>query len=190
MAWRTASAGSAFFSYKARKVQGKDIKPEFSTPKSTTDIYHIMQFSAVLLTAFAAAVSAANLDDVAFLTALVSDYDDHKKDYIAFFQTARSVPGELTKLAIEVVTYTDDLYTTLLDDSSIDVSSLKNYATNFPWYSRLQAEAGESGSAASTDSGSSLSALSLAAGSSSAGSGASMLAPAGALLGAVGILLL
>lgn len=141
-----------------------------------------MQFSAVLLTAFAAAVSAANLQDVAFLTALVSDYDDHKKEYISFFQTARSVPSELTKLAVEVVTYTDDLYTTLLDDSSLDVSSLKNYATNFPWYSRIEAEAGESGS--------SLSALSLAAGSSSAGSGANMLAPAGALLGAVGILLL
>lgn len=132
------------------------------------------------------AVSAANLEDVLFLTALVGDFDDHKGQYIAFLKTASGVPSQLTSLAVKVITYTDEAYTTLLDNSQLDISQLKSFATKLPWYSRIAAEVSDS-SAQSSSSDSSSDSSSAA---SSSGSGASMLAPAGAFVGAVAVLLL
>lgn len=100
-----------------------------------------MKFSSVAsLAALSTAVLAADQADVNFLTALVGDYDDNKKEYLKFIQTAKDVPAVLTKLALKVVTYTDDSYTTLLDGTDIDVTSLMSYATELPWYSRLESE--------------------------------------------------
>ncbi|KAK6459017.1 Seripauperin and TIP1 family-domain-containing protein [Scheffersomyces xylosifermentans] len=176
-----------------------------------------MQFSTIAaFTGFlVAAAKAADASDVAFLTALVNDLNSHKKDYINYIQTAKNIPAEVSTLAIKVVTYTDDSYTTMLDDPNIDVSSLENFATNLPWYTRVLAEAhvaptgdAASGSAAKTTSApgsasetaeskatsktsASTSASSTSAKSStSADSGSIKYPPAGALLGLAAIALL
>ena len=89
---------------------------------------------------FVASAHAANSEQVAFLTALVEDFKDHKGDYLKFYQTASDVPGVLTSLVKQVGTYKDDSYTTLLDDSAINVGSLSSFATNLPWYTRIASE--------------------------------------------------
>lgn len=143
-----------------------------------------MKFASLasVLALAASGVKAANSDDVEFLTKLVSDYDSHKTQYLAFARTA-SAPSELTELATQVATYKDDSYTTLLDNSEYDISALKNFATELPWYSRLEAS-GSSGS--SSESGSSDSSKSTSAG----GAGSAMVAPVGAALGAFALALL
>lgn len=136
---------------------------------------------------FVSSTAAANLGDVEFLTVLVGDFDNHKAEYLLFLRTADNVPAQLTSLALKVVTYTDDSYTTLLDNSDINVTQLKSFATELPWYSRISAEA-EGASVASAASSSSSSSQTSSTGSS--GSGTSMMALAGALIGAVAVLLL
>lgn len=145
-------------------------------------------------------VSAADLADVQFLTALVSDFDDNRAQYLLFLRTASDVPAELTSLALKVVTYTDDAYTTLLDNTNLDITQLKSFATELPWYTRITAEenASAAGSESSAASGSSdASSQSSSTGSSesssstgSSGAGTSIMALAGALVGAVAVLLL
>lgn len=151
----------------------------------------------LLLSSLVASEAASS--DVQFLTALVGDYQDHKTDYIKFFATAKDVPGDLSTLATKVLTYTDDSYTTLLNDDSLNVSNLEAYATSLPWYSRIQADAGGkgsgSGSAKSTasaekPSGSSASASSTAGGSSSKGGVSELVAPVGAVVGALAVALM
>lgn len=158
-----------------------------------------MKLSSVIAGAHLAALGmAADQSEVDFLTALVSDYNDHKTEYFNFIRTATGYPPDLTRLAVEIRTYTDDSYTTLLDDGGLNGDSLMSYATNLPWYSRVAAAAGEDSGSGSGSSGSSAS-----SGSSSASSGSSSssspsltggsgkyVAPAGALVGAAAILLL
>lgn len=107
---------------------------------------------ATLTASLLAVVQAVDQSDIAFVTALVSDYKSNPKEYINFIQTAQDVPAQVTHLAIKAATYTDDSYTTLLE--TMDVSSLEAYAsTALPWYSRIvsAAEQGEeSGSSAAT----------------------------------------
>ncbi|KAK6198571.1 Seripauperin and TIP1 family-domain-containing protein [Scheffersomyces amazonensis] len=82
--------------------------------------------------------SAADLDssELAFLTRFVGDAKSHLPDYIGYLQTATvSVPTGLTALAIQVQTYTNDAYTTLLSEAGINVSQLESFATGLPWYS-------------------------------------------------------
>ena len=153
----------------------------------------------LLLSSLVASEAASS--DVQFLTALVGDYQDHKTDYIKFFATAKDVPGDLSTLATKVLTYTDDSYTTLLNDDSLNVSNLEAYATSLPWYSRIQADAGGKGSAsgsgsakstasAEKSSGSSASASSTASGSSSKGGVSELVAPVGAVVGALAVALI
>lgn len=151
-----------------------------------------MKFCILASLAHLAAVGlAANLEEVQFLTALVSDYDDNKKEYVDFIRTAASYPQDLVRLATQVITYTDDSYTTLLDDGNIDVSGLMSFASELPWYTRIEAEAGGSGSASAATSGSGSSSTSSGSSSTSLGSGAGkFLAPVGAVLGGAAILLL
>ncbi|EEQ41440.1 hypothetical protein EJF18_70025 [Clavispora lusitaniae] len=144
-----------------------------------------------LVSAGAIAVSsaaAADSSEVQFLTAFVGDFQSNKKDYLGFIKTAENVPPQLTSLAIKVATYKDDSYTTLLDNSQVNVPQLMSFATELPWYSRIEAEAGISAKGSSTKDHSSSSASSSS--SSSKGAGASMIAPAGAVLGAAALLLL
>ena len=98
-----------------------------------------------------------------------------------------------------MLTYTDDSYTTLLNDDSLNVSNLEAYATSLPWYSRIQADAGGSGSgsgsakstaSAEKSSGSSASASSNAGGSSSKGGVSELVAPVGAVVGALAVALM
>lgn len=161
--------------------------------------------SASIASVLALAVSGANAadsDQAAFLTNLVSDYDSHKTEYLNFFKTATGYPPELRKLAMDVRTYKDDSYTTILDDSDYNFSSLSAYATNLPWYSRLEGKEGSgsgsgsssgsgSGSSSSSGSGSSSSgSSSSSAGSTSGGAGSAVVVPVGAALGAFAIALL
>lgn len=156
-----------------------------------------MKFSTLASLAAVSAVGlAADESEVNFLTALVSDYNDNKKEYVDFIRTATDVPAGLTSLAVAVATYTDDSYTTLLDNSAINVESLMSFATELPWYTRLEAEveAGEDGSAASAASGSSgssaTSTLTKSSSSSSLAGAATFFAPAGALLGTLALVLM
>lgn len=155
----------------------------------------------LLLSSLVASEAASS--DVQFLTALVGDYQDHKSDYIKFFATAKDVPGDLSTLATKVLTYTDDSYTTLLNDDSLNVSNLEGFATSLPWYTRIQAEAGGKGSASGSGSGSAKSTASAekssgssasaskTAGSSSATGGVSeLIAPVGAVVGALAVALM
>ncbi|KAI5958935.1 TIR3 [Candida theae] len=107
-----------------------------------------MKLSLTSLAPVAALIScaiAADQSDVQFLTALVGDYQDHKTDYIRFFGTANDVPGALSTLATQVLTYTDTSYTTLLDNNQLNIGQLESYASNIPWYTRIEAAAGGSG---------------------------------------------
>lgn len=138
-----------------------------------------MQLStvALLTVASAAAAHAAAASEVAFLTALVGDYNSHKKDYLDFVQTAANVPSALSGLALQVRTYTDDSYTTLLDNSAINVPQLELYATNLPWYTRIQAEVGVTSGAAAGGSSASETGSAAAGGSTGRGSTAVTSAP-------------
>ncbi|KAI5967493.1 TIR3 [Candida margitis] len=107
-----------------------------------------MKFSHTLITTLATIIStafAADQSDVQFLTALVGDYQEHRTDYIKFFGTADDVPGVLSTLATQVLTYTDTSYTTLLDNNNLNIGELESYATNIPWYTRIESAAGGSG---------------------------------------------
>lgn len=105
-----------------------------------------MFYLPVYLALTASLALAANEGDVAFLTALVTDFKANPKSYIDFLATANP-PAELTLLAFQVQTYTDDSYTTLLDDSNVDVGELKSFALKLPWALRLDTGNGGGGDA-------------------------------------------
>lgn len=86
-------------------------------------------------------VRAVDSSDVAFFTALVEDLKSNQGQYMSFVMTANSIPPQVTSLAMRIRTYTDDAYTTLLQDTRYDVTSLQDFATELPWYSRIQAQA-------------------------------------------------
>lgn len=152
-----------------------------------------MRFTSVLLFGtFLATSLAASEQEVNFLEAFVSDYNNNKMQYVKYFLTATGVPPQVTLLAKQVVTYTDDSYTTLLDNSDLQVGSIMSFATNLPWYLRIEAdvtslEVSGSGSASASDSASTNS------GSSSStyqGSGVTLLAPGSAVMGVLVLALL
>lgn len=163
-----------------------------------------MQLSTITLAGalLAATAKAADASEAAFLTAFVSDFNANKKSYIGFLATAKDVPSVVTQLAKEISTYTDDSYTTLLDQSGLDFNSLQSYATNLPWYSRIQAAAdGSAGgsdmtdapsgsSAGSSASSSAKSESSTEASSKSSAGAAPFYAPAGVVFGAIAVALL
>lgn len=148
----------------------------------------------------ASVVKAADSDDVEFLTNLVNDYKSNTAEYASFLRTASSIPGALTSLALQVATYTDDSYTTLLEDDDIDVDSLEDFATELPWYSRIAHDdsddsddesSSSSGSSGSSSSSSSSGSSSAASSSATSTDGVNMLvAPAGAFLAAAAVALL
>lgn len=155
-----------------------------------------MKFSTIASIAgfVATGAHAAESGQVAFLTALVGDFKLHKGDYLKFAQTASDVPEALTSLVKQVATYKDDSYTTLLNDNKIDVSSLSGFATNLPWYSRIESEAGIKGASGGSKSKGSSSSTSKSKSSSAATSskdGASKMAlPVGAIVGAAAVALM
>lgn len=80
---------------------------------------------------------SADAADVNFVTAFMSDYDSNKRQYISYFATAATYPKDVSALALQAVTYTDDSYTTLLDNAKINVQSIVSFATQLPWYPRI-----------------------------------------------------
>lgn len=110
-----------------------------------------MQFTSFLLLSAGLLGVATADDDVAFLTKFVSDVKANPRDYLNFLQTATGVPPGITQLAMQVRTYRDDSYTTLVNSKQLGL--IESFATGLPWYSlRLagaDADAG-SGSGATT----------------------------------------
>lgn len=162
-----------------------------------------MQFSSILIASILSTVVHATVaeSDVQLLTALASDVNSNLKQYIDFFATAKNVPPIILTIAPQIKTYTDNAYTTLLNNPSLDLPALESFASQLPWYSRIIAErSGDasgsgSGSASitsapsssgrsSTAAGSSSKAASSASASSSKAGANTFLAPAGAVLGA------
>lgn len=163
-----------------------------------------MKFLAGLgLLATVAFVKADDSDDVHFLTQLVNDYKLHTGEYASFIRTAKSIPNQFSSLAVQVATYTDDSYTTLLDKDNMDIDDLEDFASEFPWYTRLDVGgdgSDDEGSASGAGSGSTTSGSSSETSdgsdsdsedsSSSTDGVRALVAPLGAVLGAVGIALL
>lgn len=106
--------------------------------------------AAALLLSATSGVQAADQAEVNFLTALVDDYQAHKTEYIKFLATATSIPLELATIATQVLTYTDHSYTTLLDNPDLDFGKVESFASELPWYTRLELEADGSASATPT----------------------------------------
>ncbi|CAN3374261.1 hypothetical protein DIURU_000860 [Diutina rugosa] len=95
----------------------------------------------LLLAIAAPLAAAADASDVEFLTALVTDFKASPRSYFDFLATANP-PPELTSLALQVQTYTDDSYTTLLDANNVNVGELRSFASKLPWASRLDQQGG------------------------------------------------
>ncbi|KAL6454587.1 hypothetical protein SBY92_004054 [Candida maltosa Xu316] len=168
-----------------------------------------MKFSSLSLTAILSSTlvsAAADQSQVDFLTAFVGDFQDHKTEYVKYFATAQGIPPELSTLATQVLTYTDQSYTTLLDNDNLDVNNLISYASGIPWYTRIQAEiangsgspsgsasetAGASASANATSAASSVASSATSTGSSTSHAGsANIIAPVGAIVGALAVALM
>lgn len=148
-------------------------------------------FMLVSIVSGSSTTSAAGPADFQFLTVLVGDYNSNRKEYIDYIRTAASVPQEVTLLALQVATYTDDSYTTMLTNSNLNVATLRSFATRLPWYTRLESELSAAGGA-SGSSGSSISKASSMSSMSSSKStgGVAKYAPHGALVGVIAVLLL
>lgn len=127
-------------------------------------------------------VYSADSQDVEFLTNLVQDYNQNTGPYGSFLATASDVPSELTHLASLVGTYTDDSYTTMLDDDQIEIEPLESFASELPWHQRLQDGGSGSGNGSSSSSTSTGSSSSTDSSSADAGVG-SLVAPIGGILG-------
>ncbi|KAK6461245.1 Seripauperin and TIP1 family-domain-containing protein, partial [Scheffersomyces coipomensis] len=110
--------------------------------------------SITLLLNLSSFINAESLDSsqLHFLTIFVNDAKSHLSDYIQYIETATvSVPEGLTSLAIEVQTYTNDAYTSLLSSNGeINISQLETFATNLPWYSSRLEGSIETGATTST----------------------------------------
>ncbi|KAG7192718.1 uncharacterized protein KQ657_001501 [Scheffersomyces spartinae] len=141
-----------------------------------------MKFSTatILAAASAVGVNAADAQQVDFLTALVSDLASHRGSYLQFVATfTESVPAAVTELALNVQTYTDNAYTTLLEDTSV-VEQISKFATALPWYSSLAAQAAAAASATGSASGSEAASSTESSSSASAADSASSAASSSA----------
>lgn len=102
-----------------------------------------MQFSQLIsLLAVSASVLAADSQEIAFVTNLVSDAKANSRQYLEYYATATQlIPQQFVELAQKIQTYTDDSYTTLITDNDVDVEALESFAKAVPWASRLHVEA-------------------------------------------------
>ncbi|CCE79819.1 Piso0_002910 [Millerozyma farinosa CBS 7064] len=143
-----------------------------------------MQFTSVLaILAAAVAAAAQSLDSsqMDFLTKLVDDVRGNQNQYMKYIKTGGDYPKDFTSLAMQVRTYKDDSYTTLLKSESINMGELSSFVGKLPWADRVEgsgsgSSASETGSKGSSSSSSSSSAKSS---SSSKADAAAVLAPAG-----------
>jgi cobalamin biosynthesis Mg chelatase CobN len=114
-----------------------------------------MKLSLLIASSIVSVASAQTVaeSDVQFFTALVSDLKANLGSYIDFMGTAKNIPPAITKYAKPLQTYTDDSYTTLLENSDVNVASLRAFASELPWYSKIEeaAAAGASDDASATE---------------------------------------
>lgn len=98
-----------------------------------------MKFSttaAISASALAATV-LADASEVEFVTVLVNDLKANQAEYIGYVATAKNVPAEVTQLALAVLTYTDESYTTLIP--GLNVPQIELFAEGLPWFTRIEA---------------------------------------------------
>ncbi|EDK36014.2 predicted protein [Meyerozyma guilliermondii ATCC 6260] len=140
--------------------------------------------SLLLFTIFATSVMADDL-----LSKLVSDVKANPQEYLSYIQTATaSIPEDLTPLALQVRTYTDDSFTTLLDSSQ--KSEISAFATGLPWYSsRLLDDSNSAGSTETNGSTSSTASSVSVSASESTGNAGKLVVP-GVGLAALAVVLL
>lgn len=82
-------------------------------------------------------------EQIYFFTNLVSDVSSNAADYFFFLRTANmDIPKAFGSIANQVRSYTDDSYTTLLEDPDFEFSSLANFVTNLDWYTERLAVSG------------------------------------------------
>lgn len=143
-----------------------------------------MQFTSILaiLTAVvAAAAQSLDLSQMDFLTKLVDDVRSNQNQYMKYIKTGGDYPKDFTSLAMQVRTYKDDSYTTLLKSESVNMGELLSFVGKLPWADRVEGSgSGSSASETGSKGSSSLSSSSSAKSSSSSkADAAAVLAPAG-----------
>ncbi|KAI5970930.1 hypothetical protein CANMA_000090 [Candida margitis] len=70
----------------------------------------------------------------ALITRVASDIRSFPSEYVEYFKTQSSVAFPLDLLSLRrFSTYTDDSYTTIVEDSEL-MSELENVVTQLPWY--------------------------------------------------------
>ncbi|GMM31793.1 hypothetical protein DAMA08_045380 [Martiniozyma asiatica (nom. inval.)] len=91
-----------------------------------------MQFSTASLLSLVSVLAAANAENIA--VALFNDINSNFNEYLSYIQaqTDADVTG-LLGLYAEAQTYTDDSYTTLVDEAQL--ATISAFATGLPWYS-------------------------------------------------------
>ncbi|CAI4055393.1 putative lipase SKDI_02G1730 [Saccharomyces kudriavzevii IFO 1802] len=132
---------------------------------------------AFVLTAVASLAAADSAAETAELQAIIGDINSHLSDYLGL-ETGNSgfkIPADVLSVYQQVMTYTDDAYTTLF--SELDYDAITKTIVKLPWYTtRLSSEiaaAVASVSPASSAAPSSAASSSSAAPSSSAASSSS-----------------
>lgn len=152
--------------------------------------YNYLSILPLLVVSSEAASTTDIQQDIQFLTVLVGDFKSNGRSYVDFIRTAQNVPPELTLLALQIQTYTDNAYTTMLNNPNLNVASLRSFATGLPWYTRIELELNAAGVASTKASGSTSSSKALDSSSSKAGANFVQYTPHGAVLGIAALLLL
>ncbi|QPG74953.1 hypothetical protein FOA43_002292 [Brettanomyces nanus] len=137
-----------------------------------------MKFSSTAAIATLAAVANADLTsaEVSAVNGLFLDIESNEAEYLGFMETAVdfSFPTALIGLVEEMITYTDDSYTTLFETIPADeYAEITQLAVTLPWYSSrleslFEATAAASSAAATTEAASSAAATTEAASSAAA----------------------
>lgn len=145
-----------------------------------------MQFTsvlAILAAAITAAAQSLDLSEMDFLTKLVDDVRSNQNQYMKYIKTGGDYPKDFTSLAMQVRTYKDDSYTTLLKSESVNMQELLSFVGKLPWANRVEGSgSGSSASETGSKGSSSLSSSSSSSAKSSSSSkadAAAVLAPAG-----------
>ncbi|CAD1807997.1 Seripauperin and TIP1 family protein [Candida parapsilosis] len=85
-------------------------------------------------TTIAQSVSFNTEQQEALLTKVASDIRSYPSEYVDFFKTQSEVALPLDLLSLRrFSTYTDDSYTTIVENSEL-MSDLENVVTRLPWY--------------------------------------------------------
>ena len=115
--------------------------------------FSVLLFTIILLQKVAADLNSSQINVV---TKVLQNAKESKGRYIKFYRTFDgTIPAEVTSLAIAVMTYTDDSYTSLFSSGGLQYDVFDSVATELPWYNELFDGSGTAASvtASGTDSG-------------------------------------